>query len=390
MAGAFNLSAFTSQNNQLKQIPSNLLVYNDDYERYSGEQFTDMVESIKKNGILQPLIVRPNGDGKYTILAGNNRRACGKEAGLEEFPCIVKENLTDEEAQMYIDETNVFQRGFKNLRVSKQAEVIARRHSQMFDEDKLKSIQKEIAAFNGEATDNTSNDDEKASKLEMVGREYDLGKTTIARLIRVNTLADELKPLVDDGSIGIRAAVEISYCSQEEQKEIYDALTRYDCRLEMKKSQQIRGISGSDEFSELLDKIILGTYNEVQDNTPKSDVDNEESLINNEDVPSFNPDVVAGATVDKTDVIGNMGKSENTSYTPKSQSYSQNNDDYEESYDDNDNGDESDKYESNSAKPVTIHLSKALVEEFFAIDSSESNILRTIETALRQYFSSLT
>ena len=130
-------------------IPVNLLVYNDEYERYEGEQFEDMCESIRKHGVLQPLIVRPTSDGKYTILAGNNRRYCDEAVGLTSLPCVIKQNISDDEAQAYIDETNVFQRGVANLKISKQAEVIARRYSQMFDIRKLKEIQREIASLEG-------------------------------------------------------------------------------------------------------------------------------------------------------------------------------------------------------------------------------------------------
>lgn len=257
MAKKFDFSAFTTQDNQLKQISSDLLVYNNDYERYEGEQYSDMVESIRQNGILQPLIVRPIEDGKYCILAGNNRRFCGEAAGLTVFPCIVKENLSDDEAQMYIDETNIYQRGFKNLKLSKQAEVIARRHEQMFDEEKLREIQEEIARMNGDDYDIIN---EKGSKLQQVGDEYGLGKSTIARLLRIDSLVKELKPYVDNGSIAVRTAVEISYLPEYAQVKIAD-MKKNGYPIGLKQAAMMRQLAKSDELSEnMVTEVIKGYH----------------------------------------------------------------------------------------------------------------------------------
>ncbi len=260
-APTFNLAAFTSQNNQLKMIPPDMLDYNDDYERYDGEQYADMVESIKKNGILQPLIVSAKPDGRFYILAGNNRCYCGEAAGVQMFPCIVKENLTDEEAQAYIDETNVYQRGFGNLKISKQAEVIARRHSQMFDEKKLKAIQREIAVMNGEEVDDDEESGEKTSKLAKVGQEYGLSKDSIARLIRVNKLIDELKLLVDSGEIAIRTAVNLSYLLGAEQRKTAEMVSAGNA-VDMKKSALLKELSAKKQLNDtMIEAIVTGQCN---------------------------------------------------------------------------------------------------------------------------------
>ncbi len=81
---------------------------------YEGERLDDMVESIKEHGILNPVIVWQDGDG-YEMLAGHNRQMAGKLAGLTEIPAIVKTNLTEEEAYVYVIETNVIQRGYAIL-----------------------------------------------------------------------------------------------------------------------------------------------------------------------------------------------------------------------------------------------------------------------------------
>ena len=210
----FNIDAFISQQAQLKEISVDLLIpyHNHKFKLYEGERLEDMVNSIKANGILMPIIVRPapNDTGKYEILAGHNRCNAAKLAGLQTVPGIVKEGLSDDEAEMYVIETNTMQRGFADLSVSEQAAVIAMRHSRMFDPVKREEIAKELTEF--ENTD--SEETEKKSKLAITGEEYSLSKNTVARLIRVNALleaCDKFTLAVDSKDLSVRAAVELSY-----------------------------------------------------------------------------------------------------------------------------------------------------------------------------------
>jgi ParB family chromosome partitioning protein len=273
----FDISKFTSQDNQYTLIPSSLLVYNNEYERYEGEQYNDMCESIRNHGVLQPLIVRPTSDGKYTILSGNNRRFCGEAVGLTSFPCVIKQNISDEEAQAYIDETNVYQRGFASLKVSKQAEVIARRYSEMFDNRKLKEIQREIAMMEGKELpeeENISTENEQPnSRIGRVGAEYGLDKNSVSRLIRINCLIPDLKVFVDNERIKAlpvlkkRTAVDLSFISDELQQVVADYLKENPTtNIDMKMSSLILAQHKADTLNkEVLLSILNGTFN----NKPK-------------------------------------------------------------------------------------------------------------------------
>lgn len=211
---SFNINAFMTQQDQLKQINIDLLVpyHNHKFKLYSGERLEDMVNSIKENGVLTPIIVRPapNKIGKYEILAGHNRCNAAKKAGLTTIPGVIKESLTDSEAEMYVIETNLIQRGFNDLSISEQASVIAMRHSQMFDPVKREEIEWELHELTApdEAVDR--------SKLALAGEEYGLSRNSVARLIRINTLLEncnEYTVAVDRKDLSIRAAVELSYIS---------------------------------------------------------------------------------------------------------------------------------------------------------------------------------
>lgn len=92
------------------------------FHLYEGERLDDMVESIKEHGILNPVIVRKMHYG-YEMLSGHNSQNAGKLAGLTQIPAIVKENLSDADAYVYVIETNLMQRSFTDLSISEKAAV---------------------------------------------------------------------------------------------------------------------------------------------------------------------------------------------------------------------------------------------------------------------------
>ncbi len=216
----FNFGAMLSQNNQIKQIPLDILVpyHNHQFSLYDGERRDDMVESIRKNGVITPIVCRPNPDGTdtYEILIGHNRWNCSKIAGLETIPAIIKEQLTEDEAQTYVDESNLIQRGFNDLKTSEQARIIARRYSEMFSQGKRNDIINEIKILNGENSVVAGNSREK------VAEEYGLSRNTIARLVRISKLSDGILGWIDKGQLAVRAGVELSYLSTDEQSELFE------------------------------------------------------------------------------------------------------------------------------------------------------------------------
>lgn len=275
---AFNINAFMTQQDQLKQINIDLLVpyHNHKFKLYTGERLDDMVNSIKENGVLTPIIVRPVPDdnGKYEILAGHNRCNAAKQAGLNTIPGIVKEGLSDNEAEMYVIETNLIQRGFNDLSVSEQAAVVAMRHSQMFDPAKRAKIEQELheLAAPDESVDR--------SKLALAGEEYGLSRNSVARLIRINTLLDacsEYTLAVDRKDLSVRAAVELSYISPTALNVIFDKyhtyvvidnLWVYTVNISMSTAIWLREIFTGFNGSEKEAKRILDTEN--LKNTQKS------------------------------------------------------------------------------------------------------------------------
>ena len=83
--------------------------HNHPFRLYEGKRLDDMVESIREHGVLIPVIVQKIADG-YEMLSGHNRWNAAKVVGIKEIPAIIKDNLTEREAYVYVIETNMYSR----------------------------------------------------------------------------------------------------------------------------------------------------------------------------------------------------------------------------------------------------------------------------------------
>lgn len=96
--------------------------------RYSKQDLEDLVESVKINGIIQPLVVRPlNENDEYEIILGHHRRDAALLAGLNTVPCLINDDLDDDTAELLFMDSNL-QHGFEKMKQSEKAELIYRRN----------------------------------------------------------------------------------------------------------------------------------------------------------------------------------------------------------------------------------------------------------------------
>lgn len=243
----FDLGAMLGQGtgvkeNEIKPVPVDMLIpyHNHKFQLYSGERLDDMVESIRTNGVLTPLVVQPAENGKYEILIGHNRWNASVIAGKKTVPAIIKSDLSEEEAEMYVVESNLMQRGFENLLISEQAAVIAMRHDKMFSERKRKDIINELSVLSGEKVQDKT--EKKAwDTAKQVGEEYSMSRNSVARLIRINKLADKFKYAVDTGDLSVRAGVEISYLDYDTQGRLSEFLG--EVKMDIKKASALRQLA---------------------------------------------------------------------------------------------------------------------------------------------------
>ena len=279
----FDLNSFIGTPDVMKNAVQNididkLIPYkNHCFRLYEGERLDDMVRSVRNYGIMIPVIVR-NVPDTFEILSGHNRVNAAKIAGKKNVPAVVKEDLPDEFAEIYVVESNAMQRGFKELRISEQALAVEMIYKRLKNSEVVRAIEKELSVLEGvKSPMDTCNDSnknevkspmdtcEKVDNLKGAAEEYGLSRASIARLLRINKLSDELKAMVDEGNIKLRPAVELSYIPKEMQDMLVKVMSQQEVSvIDMKMAKQMREIAGSyaSPSEELIAVVLCGTYGE--------------------------------------------------------------------------------------------------------------------------------
>ena len=237
------------------------------FRLYEGDRLNDLVESISENGVLVPAIVRKiesdeNGF-EYEMLAGHNRQNAAVIAHRE-LPCIVKENLSDHDAWIYVIETNVLQRSFSEMLPSEKAAVLALRYSKMICQGRRNDIIEELKRLGNpdEIKENKTCgiDCHKSKSRDVVGAEYNLKGRAVANYLRINELSVALKIRIDDGEFSIAAAVQLSYLEQEEQQMVEAVLSESEYKVNESKAVLLREYTGK-LTPERAEQILSGEFN---------------------------------------------------------------------------------------------------------------------------------
>lgn len=163
------------------------------------ETMEEMVESIKEYGVLVPAIVRPRAKGGYEILSGHRRHHASTIAGLETMPAIVKD-CGDDEATVIMVDANI-QR--EDILISEKAKAYSMKYEAM----------KHQGAAGGWS-------------LKEMSDQAGESMANIQRLISVASLNKELLDMVDAKRIGIRQGVDLSYLNEDQQKTVYEVITK--------------------------------------------------------------------------------------------------------------------------------------------------------------------
>lgn len=193
-----NIKATLIDDSKLEDYP------NQPFKLYDDEKKKEMIESIRNFGIMQPLIVRPIDNEKYQILAGHNRRRCAKELGIIKYPCIIKENLSDDEAKIYLIDTNLCTRD----KISPMER--ARAYKIKYDTYKKKNIK--TSMFEEIKMDNVG-----IARAKLI-KEENSSVGTVQRYLRLTYLIPALQEFADKGKISLTVGEKLSFLPVEEQK----------------------------------------------------------------------------------------------------------------------------------------------------------------------------
>lgn len=178
---------------------------NHPFKVLDDEKMDELVESIKVNGVLTPVIVRPDDEGTYEMISGHRRLHAAKRAGLRKVPAIVKE-VTDDEATIMMVDANV-QR--EEILPSEKAFAYKMRYDAMKRQAGRPSKNSDQVGTNFRA-------DEELARL--VGD----SKNQVYRFMRLVELIPELLDMVDIKKIPLMTAAELSHLSKQVQRWTYE------------------------------------------------------------------------------------------------------------------------------------------------------------------------
>ena len=230
---------------QLIQIKNIQPFHDHPFHLYEGERLEDMIASVKEHGILNPVIVQKI-DGCYEMLSGHNRMNAAKLAGLKEVPAIVKTDLSEEEAYVYVIETNLMQRSFSDLLISEKAAVLKARYEKESCQGRRNDIIEEIARLEGKAVEVTrGHGDHRMKTRDTIGKEYELSGSSVGRLLKLNDLIKPFKDMVDRGALYTKVALQLAFLPEEEQNMVYSVIKEKKTKVSIDMVMKLRSHSGA-------------------------------------------------------------------------------------------------------------------------------------------------
>lgn len=288
-----NLS--TTNNDTVVEIPTDKIIEIDKQDFKIHQDTVDRIaESIKINGQLEPCVVTPHSkDGYYELLAGRHRKRACEKAGLENAKCIIKQNLSDEDKELIIIDSNT-------------------ERNNDYDPSELAFAFKHKYEILSKRTNKA---------IKQIADEGNLSRKKVYRYIRLTYLIKPLLNRVDGGSIPIIAAVELSYLNEKQQNDIFTYLINHatECKITTDNAKLLKlypadyadilsgnfdpdeDISFSDDFGKKVDKLST-----IEDNNEKDIIPGEVPVPSHIDVVTdndFEPEIPTEAktTVSKPD-----------------------------------------------------------------------------------------
>ena len=219
---------------KIEKIKINTLIpfENHPFKVRTGEEQTELLESIRTNGTLVPIIVRSSSAGKYEIISGHRRVEACKELGIDTIPAIVKE-LTNEEAIITMVDANL-------------------QRENLLPSEKAFAYKMKVEAMKRKAGRPLKNSSQVATNIDTateIGQQLGESRDQVYRYIRLTNLIPELLKLVDEHRIAFTPAVEISYLPEKEQRVLYEEIEFADATPSLSQAQRLRKFSEQGRLS---------------------------------------------------------------------------------------------------------------------------------------------
>ena len=205
------------------------------------EDMGNLIESIRQQGIISPLIVRAiESTDEYEVISGHRRLHAAIKAGLSEVPALIYP-LDRNEAMIAVVDSNLHR---ERLLPSEKAFAYKMKMDAMKAQGRRTDLTLSQAAT-------------KSDTAAEIGKSQNESRDQVFRYIRLTYLIPELLDKVDEGIVALSPAVELSYLSKEQQKILLDAMSLNDCTpshtqsIRMKKQAQQNTLS-SDSIYEIM------------------------------------------------------------------------------------------------------------------------------------------
>lgn len=200
---------------------------NHPFKVLDDDRMKDLVQSIKDNGILNPVLVRPDEQDGFEMISGHRRMHAAKLAGLTTVPAIIKE-MTDDEAVIAMVDSNM-QR--EEILPSERAFSLKMKMDAMRRQGKRTDLSQDVASESMKRmTEKTSGTEfqklEDSWSREEVGQQAGISGRQVQKYLRLTELTEDLLNLVDQKKLSIVLAVEISRFSNELQRNLYSYIQK--------------------------------------------------------------------------------------------------------------------------------------------------------------------
>lgn len=231
------------------------------FKLYTEEKLMELAESIKQNGIINPVVVRRLKDtGEYEILSGHNRTEAARKAGLMDIPARVVD-VDDDTARLIVTESNLLQR------------------EKLLPSEKGRAYKMQLDALKNQGRrSDLMNEQNEESTLCQVGTRLDSGelvaeknndsKRQVMRFIRITYLIPELQEMADAEIIAFVPSVELSYLDDEQQRNLFFLLSANDAyKINLETAGILKTLSNAGQLDQVRIKQVLDGENHL--NPPK-------------------------------------------------------------------------------------------------------------------------
>lgn len=199
------------------------------------DNMEQLVTSIKEQGLITPVILRPKEKGRYEMISGHRRKEACLRAGLTEIKAEVREISHDEAIILMVD---------SNLQ-----------RTEILPSEKAFSYKMRLEALKRQGKKGGATCGQVVHKSRDIISE-ESGRQ-VSRYIRLTHLIPDLLNLVDEGRIGLSPAVELSYISQGLQEIIYGQIIECDCTPSHAQTRRLHQLSKESRLNAKVIEVIM-------------------------------------------------------------------------------------------------------------------------------------